>query len=113
MTRLEEMILTFFPTARPDIDFAFKEHSDGTFHLAKWDEIKLGEKPDLTVLRKHFLDYIKRKSKVIPTIDTADPAPWLADDRIEEFETPKERSYIEPSERRLFITKNGTILKYR
>ena len=113
MTRLEEMILTFFPTARPDSDFAFKEHSDGTFYLAKWDELKLGEKPDLTVLRKHFLDYIERKSKVIPTIDTTDPAPWLADDRIEEFETSKERIHIEPSENRLFITRNGTILKYR
>ena len=113
MTRLEEMVITFFPTARPETDFAFSETADGTFHLAKWDEIKLGEKPDLSVLRKHFLDYIKRKSKVIPTIDTTDPAPWLADDRIEEFEISKERSYIEPSERRLFITKNGTILKYR
>lgn len=113
MTRLEEMVIAFFPTARPGVDFTFISNPDGTAQLDKWDVLRLGEKPDLKHLRKHFIDYINRKAKTIPTIDTTDPAPWLSDDRIEEFETSKERIHIEPSQSRLFVTKNGTILKYR
>lgn len=115
MTRLEEMVITFFPTARPGIDFTFVQNPDGTAQLDKWDTLRLGEKPDLRHLRKHFLDYINKKSKTIPTIDTTDPAPWL-DDRIEEFETSKERMTPEPEsskKERYILTNNGTLLRFR
>lgn len=116
MTRLEEMVITFFPTARPETDFTFISNPDGTAQLDKWDTLRLGEKPDLKHLRKHFLDYINKKSKTIPTIDTTDPAPWLSDDRIEEFETSKERMTPEPEsskKERYILTNNGTLLRFR
>lgn len=114
MTRLEEMVVTVFPMARPEIDFEFTE-KDGKTCLSKWDAVRLGEKPDLRELRKHFLAYVQRKSKTIPTIDTTDPAPWL-NDEIEEFEAPETKTaerQPKSSNPRLILTANGTLLRFK
>lgn len=77
MTRCEEMIIALFPSARPGIDFEFSEGENGEMCLSRWDEITLGKMPDLRILRDHFMAYLKRKQRSIPTIDMTDPCPWL------------------------------------
>lgn len=111
MTRLEEMVITFFPAARPGVDFDFATDENGKQYISKWDVLRLGDAPELAMLRKRFLEYIRRKSKVIPSIDTSDPAPWL-DDSIEEFEPQAKRS-ANVQNRHYMITPNGTLLRFK
>lgn len=77
MTRCEEMIIALFPSARPGIDFEFSKDDDGKIYLSRWDEVTLGKMPDLRMLRDHFMAYLERKRRTIPTIDMTDPCPWL------------------------------------
>lgn len=80
MTRCEEMIIALFPSARPGVDFEFSQGENGEMCLSHWDEITLGKMPDLRMLRDHFMAYLKRKQRSIPTIDMTDPCPWLKED---------------------------------
>lgn len=115
MTRLDEMVIAAIPTARPGVDFSFETDENGRAVLSHWDELKLGSRPSLEMLRNHFMRYLKNKQRVIPTIDMTDPCPWL-DQREFEPDTASAtaRNVVEMENgERYVLTPGGTVLHYR
>lgn len=116
MTRLEEMVIAAIPTARPGVDFSFTTDENGHADLSHWDDLKLGPRPSLEMLRNHFMRYLANKQRVIPTIDMTDPCPWLDQHEFEpepaSVATARNVVEMENGERYV-LTPGGAVLHYR
>lgn len=112
MTRLEEMVISAIPSARPKIDFDFQTDENGHAYLSKWDEIILGPKPPMKALHDHFMNYLKNKQRKIPTINMEDPCPWLCPSNEPAKARSIEHEVIQKNERYV-LAPNGALLHYK
>ncbi len=116
MTRLDEMVISAIPTARPGVDFSFSTDENGHAELSHWDDLKLGPRPSMEMLRNHFMRYLANKQRVIPTIDMTDPCPWLDQHEFdpEPASVASARNVVEMENgERYVLTPSGAVLHYR
>lgn len=77
--KVEKMIVALLPDAVPGVDFKVEILPDGTAEITHWDTAKLGTFPGLKRLREMYLRFADRRKKLMPSFDSSDPLPYLAE----------------------------------